>query len=62
MPKYVALHSMVADRGTTLHGLATDLDVPVSQVAYWMAGWEPVPASLLSRVAAALDVDADQLL
>ena len=56
MPPFGALHVLTEQQGVSLDALATDLSLPVSQVASWLIGLAPVPEALVAAVAAALGV------
>ena len=56
MPQFGALHVLTDQQGVSLDALATDLGLPVSQVAFWLIGHAPVPESLVGAVAAVLGV------
>jgi len=56
MPNFPALHELADQQGVTLNALATQLGLPVSQVASWLIGLAAVPDPLVDTVAAALGV------
>jgi hypothetical protein len=56
VPEFAALHELTDKHGISLNALATQLRLPVSQVASWMIGMAPVPTDLVDRVARALGV------